>query len=87
MAEGQFGRRFNTSALEGFADHPEGGWWRDLLRLWRPAGVPIDTDDPNDLGLRLAVRNGYLNFYRQGQSVGKVAFDRSGRPCVDLHAK
>src|SRR3954454_8464117 len=83
--EGQFGRWFNTAGMQrATRDAP---WWPELLRLWRPAGVPIDAGAPADLGVRLAVRKGYLNFYRYGQSVGKVAFDRSGHPYVELHAK
>ena len=51
-------------------DNP-GHWFLDLLRLWRPAGEPS-----GDYGLRLAVRDGYLNFYRQGQSIAKVSIVR-----------
>lgn len=43
-------------------------WFLDLLSLWRPGGQPSESD-----GLRLAVRDGYLNFYRRGQSVAKVS--------------
>jgi len=39
---------------------------RDLLAEWAPSGTQGS--------LRLAVRNGYLNFYRFGQSVAKVDF-------------
>lgn len=41
-------------------------WMRDLLAEWAPSGTPGS--------LRLAVRNGYLNFYHFGQSVSKVEF-------------
>lgn len=43
-------------------------WFLDLLTLWRPSGQSSEGD-----GLRLAVRDGYLNFYRRGQSVAKVS--------------
>ena len=69
------------SALQAAAqttDH----WWRDLLALWKPSGV-----SSGDYGLRLAVRNGYLNFYRHGQSVAKVSFDGSKQPTLSVHAK
>ena len=42
------------------------GWMRDLLAEWAPSGTSGS--------LRLAVRNGYLNFYHLGQSVSKVGF-------------
>lgn len=57
-------------------------WWRDLLSLWRPSGHQTADD-----GLRLAIRNGYLNLYRRGQSVARVAFDAGGRPTLSVHAK
>lgn len=57
-------------------------WWIDLLDLWRPSGVPADK-----YGLRLAIRDGYLNFYRRGQSIAKVEFDRQGVPKAAIHIK
>ena len=42
-------------------------WFKDLLSLWRPSGHSSGTT-----GLRLAIRNNYLNFYRLGQSVARV---------------
>ena len=41
---------------------------RDLLAEWAPSG--------NCGSFRLAVRNGYVNFYHQGQSVSKVEFPK-----------
>lgn len=72
-----FGRCFDVEAAQKCQDL----WWRDLLRLWRPAGVPS-----GDLGLRLAVRDGYLNFYRKGQSVARVEVKR-GHLVGYVHAK
>lgn len=72
-----FARRFDHAA----AQRCQAQWWRDLLSLWRPAGVPSGDD-----GLRLAVRNGYLNFYRLGQSVGRVEVKRGELVCF-VHAK
>lgn len=43
-------------------------WMRDLLAEWAPSGTPGS--------LRLAVRNGYVNFYHLGQSVSKVNFPK-----------
>jgi len=56
-------------------------WFLDLLTLWRPAGQPSEAD-----GLRLAVRDGYLNFYRRGQSVAKVSVVR-GQLRGEVHVK
>lgn len=57
-------------------------WWKDLLSLWRPSGV-----DAGEFGLRLAIRNDYLNFYRRGQSVARVDFGANGNPRATLHNK
>ena len=60
---------------------------RHLEMVGRPQ-VPVlrgtaeqrDHDRPRDADrLRLAVRNGYLNFYRGGQSVARVSVTASGR--------
>lgn len=56
-------------------------WFLDLLTLWRPAGQPSEDD-----GLRLAIRDGYLNFYRRGQSVAKVSVVR-GQLRGEVHVK
>jgi hypothetical protein len=76
-----FGRDFDLRKLgsspDGVAD-----WFTDLLSLWRPAG-----QGAGEYGLRLAVRNGYLNFYRCGQSVARVGFGRGGVLRAEVHAK
>lgn len=62
----------------------EAHWWNDLLDRWAPSGAPSGPE-----GLRLAVRDGYLNFYRRGQSVGRVGFGRglTNPPAyVEVHA-
>jgi hypothetical protein len=38
-------------------------------------------------GLRLAIRNGYMNFYRCGQSIGRISLNRGGQPILSVHAK
>lgn len=53
--------------FEKAATSAEPHWFKDLLSLWRPSGYPR-----GELGLRLAIRNEYLNFYRLGQSVARV---------------
>ena len=51
-------------------------WMRDLLAEWAPSGTPGS--------LRLAVRNGSLNFYHLGQSVPKVEFPKLGETATAL---
>jgi hypothetical protein len=81
----EFRRGLNTKrieALEKLVASKEQNWWKDLLRYWRPAGEPA-----GELGLRLAIRDNYLNFYRKGQSVARVHFDKDGSPCTSVHLK
>lgn len=68
-------------ALTEAAAQPD-HWWRDLLTLWRPSGTTAGAQ-----GLRLALRDGYLNFYRRGQSVARVGFDGRNQPKLSVHAK
>jgi hypothetical protein len=71
----------NWEAFEKAATSVEPHWFKDLLFLWRPSGQPSDK-----YGLRLAIRNNYLNFYRCGQSVARVACVR-GKLVADVHYK
>jgi hypothetical protein len=57
-------------------------WWSDLLSLWRPSGHSVGAH-----GLRLAIRNNYMNFYRKGQSVAAVSINADGEPIASLHHK
>jgi hypothetical protein len=61
-------------------------WLADLFGRWRPAGTPLDVDGQSK-GLRLAIRNGYLNFYRCGQSIARVTFAADGSPRAETHHK
>lgn len=54
----------------------------DLLSFWRPAGADAGKD-----GLRLAIRDKYVNFYRGGQSAAKVSFDRNRQVKARVHGK
>jgi hypothetical protein len=56
-------------------------WFKDLLSLWRPSGHASGK-----AGLRVAIRNDYLNFYRLGQSVARVACV-SGELIAEVHYK
>jgi hypothetical protein len=73
-----FARSFDVEA----AIEQSPPWWNDLLRLWCPAGTPVGP-----AGLRLAIRAGYLNFYRKGQSVARVGFDADGGLFASIHFK
>ncbi|MCE5307321.1 MAG: hypothetical protein LLG20_06740 [Acidobacteriales bacterium] len=75
----KFNRKFDVDRI-GKIETPENAWFLDLLGYWYPAGEAKGGRDaqtapeaPAD-HLRLAVRDGYLNFYRAGQSVAKVSF-------------
>jgi hypothetical protein len=73
-----FGRKFKgTDAIRVLMDGDTNHWLADLLRHWRSSG-----QDAEDAGLRLAVRNGTLNFYRRGQSIARVSFT-----CGELREK
>jgi len=75
-----FGRSIGQGLEERLASLNSQGWWRDLLTMWRPAGQPSGND-----GLRLAIRNGTMNFYRKGQSVAEINFDGKGQPYMRIH--
>lgn len=68
----KFARRLHDSRLtEAIVD--ANAWFRELLRLWRPAGTPSEKDAEGRVSsLRLAVRDGYLSFYGAGQQIAKV---------------
>lgn len=68
-------------AFEIAATSDEPHWFKDLLSLWRPSGYCSGA-----AGLRIAIRNGYLNFYRLGQSVARV-YCVSGGLVADVHYK
>jgi hypothetical protein len=77
-----FGRCLNEwESFEKAATSTEPHWFKDLLSLWRPSGHPSGNE-----GLRLAIRNGYLNFYRLGQSIARVSCVR-GELVADVHYK
>jgi hypothetical protein len=97
-----FGRKFSIELVSDqiLLGNP---WFKDMLLLWRPAGdalhrdaikapkqvsnrqLPDEEDHPKHL--RLAVRNGYLNLYRGGQSVAKIDFDSDGGLQARIHNK
>jgi hypothetical protein len=83
-----FDRKFHIERLSDCV-FKENGWLSDLLQLWHPSGDAIGgpTDQEGKEDLRLAIRNGTLNFYRAGQSVAKVGFDDGGKLQATIHNK
>ncbi|MET4260091.1 hypothetical protein ABIC09_005051 [Bradyrhizobium sp. S3.12.5] len=80
---GSFVRKFDLDTFEKrLTNSGQEGWWNDLLMLWRPSGQESGTH-----GLRLAIRNNYLNFYRLGQSIARVGLNRQKQPTLAVHAK
>ena len=85
----RFNRQFDVDRAEKALDSPENIWFRDLLTHWRPGGAlgtPHTAPGAPADHLRLAVRNGYLNFYRSGQSVAKVTLVNDRLQC-EIHNK
>lgn len=81
-----FNRRFaaleGNSTLKGWADN-EGV--RALFDQWHlPGTVPDNSDTPR---LRIGIRDKYLNFYVDGQSVAKLRVDAKGNPVAEVHWK
>jgi hypothetical protein len=76
-------------------------WFRDMLLHWRPAGDALHRDRRKTIELvangqmqkehpehlRLAIRHGYVNFYRAGQSFAKISFDITGKLQAKIHNK
>ena len=78
---GTFGRRLPKESWDALEDLMcKASWWPDLLAHWAPSG--------NESGLRLAIRDGYINFYLAGQSIGKLTFGHGGnKPTIHVHHK
>lgn len=96
----EFARKFNADLLteQVLADNR---WLADMLSCWKPAGDGLkrgvtqahehltygQTADQNPHRLRLAIRNGYVNFYRAGQSIAKVSLTAGRTPQARVHNK
>jgi hypothetical protein len=75
-----FARNFPVDALAGWdAAHP-GNAVRRLFDYWVLPGM----QGAQGAALRVAIRDGYLNFYAKGQSVAKLSFGAHG-PRIQLH--
>lgn len=84
MATREFSRGLSPvklDALRELAGREGDNWWKDLLKLWAPGGTPA-----GEHGLRLAVHDGKLDFYRRGACIGHVAFGHRNRR-VAAHVK
>ena len=76
-------------------------WLVDMLCLWRPAGDLIGNPRKEltsseahgsalselPTHLRLAIRDGYINLYRDGQSVAKIGLNRKRKIQAKIHNK
>lgn len=77
----EFKRRLDRiNSLASLAAESDENWWKELLRQWQLPGKDAGSD-----GLRLAIRDNYLNFYRMGQSVARVGFDAKGIAYASVH--
>lgn len=83
-----FGRKFKLERLTEAALE-KNVWLCDLLSSWEPPGEFIGetSSRTEEHHLRLAIRNGYINFYRAGQSVARVCFDRNKFLQAKIHNK
>ena len=86
----KFKREFDVDRAKEAVGAPENAWFKDLIRHWRPAGDAQVTPNPPPGApldhLRLAIRDGYLNFYSAGQSIAKVGFVK-GKLQAEIHNK
>jgi hypothetical protein len=95
-----FGREFPVEKITEQVLE-QNAWFKDMLSHWRPAGdalrrsMAVDNGDictspvaeQSPRHLRLAVRNGYINLYRDGQSVAKIDFAATRRLQARIHNK
>jgi hypothetical protein len=85
-----FRREFDVDRAEKLLCGSENAWFKDLLRYWCPGGNQIgvlNAQKGPESHLRLAIRDGYLNFYRAGQSVAKVTIVRNSCLQWEIHNK
>jgi len=85
----RFKRKFDVDRAKEALRAPENAWLKDLLGYWRPAGSPqsaVSAQGPPADHLRLAIRDGYLSFYRAGQSVANVKLVKD-RLQWEIHSK
>lgn len=59
--------------LHILADAPGDNWWKQLLQEWRPSGQHSDKGE----GLRVAIREKTIDFYRDGWRVAHVGFGQA----------
>lgn len=77
-----FGRALSDEAMEvaGKLVSEKTSWLPELLANWAPSGSTGT--------LRIAIRNGYMNFYAKGQSIAKITYNRRDRKlALHVHKK
>ncbi|QFU24146.1 hypothetical protein FM038_019665 [Shewanella eurypsychrophilus] len=74
----QFTRKFSFQQLAEQSPL----WWQELLLRLNPTGEELSSN-----GLRLAVRENYLNFYHKGQAIAKVGFNQKKQLYCEQHIK
>lgn len=75
-----FARSFSVDSLKAWDKANSGNAVRALFERWALPGEPLSRDR----SLRLCVRDGYLNFYRFGQSVAAIRISNYG-PTLTMH--
>ena len=84
-----FNRRFDLNRAEAALN--ENPWFSDMLKLWAPPGWGPKLQDLKQEKLkphlRLAIRDGYLNFYSNGQSIAKVSTPKGEQLRAEIHNK
>ena len=79
----EFGRHFSQSDIAALEKRP--AWWQDIL------AARFEDKNKQKRPLMLAVRNGYLNAYAEGQSILKIEFKGAPGPervlCGSIHHK
>ena len=75
-----FARSFDTQTLHEWDTRNPANAVRALFGHWCLPGIEAS----GKRGLRLGLRNGYLNFYTKGQSVAKLSITRNG-PKLSIH--
>lgn len=76
----KFERNVDVAALIGWDRDRPGNAVRALFDRWAFPGQPGN----DGAGLRIGLRNGYLNFYAKGQSVARLSLVRGG-PRLAVH--
>ena len=81
-----FDRRLPEQGLRRLEENSaQCAWLSDILSLWKPSGETLRRGKDEVYGLRLAIRDSYVNFYRSGQSIAEVRIGAG--PRARIHTK